>query len=44
MERDLEGEDVRFRLYLEENGFDTSTLGGESLIEQIKSTNFKRDG
>lgn len=44
MERDLEGEDVRFRRYLEENGFDTSTLGGESLIGQMKSTTFKRDG
>lgn len=44
MERDLEGEDVRFRRYLEENGFDTSTLGGDSLIEQMKSTTFKRDG
>lgn len=43
MERDLEGEDVRFRRYLGENGFDTSGLGGESLTEQAKSTTFKLD-
>lgn len=39
----LEGEDVRFRRYLEENGFDTSALGGVSLTEQMKSTTFKLD-
>ena len=39
-ERDMESEDVRFRTYLEEHGFDTSFYG-ESLIEQTKSTAFK---
>ncbi|KAF6233226.1 hypothetical protein HO173_008515 [Letharia columbiana] len=43
IERDLEGEDVRFRRYLEENGFDTSGMGGESLTEQVKNTTFKLD-
>ncbi|CAF9918041.1 MAG: hypothetical protein ALECFALPRED_000480 [Alectoria fallacina] len=43
MERDLEGEDVRFRRYLEDNGFDTSGLGGESLTKQARSTTFKLD-
>ena len=43
MERDLEGEDVRFRRYLEENGFDTSELGGESWTEEVKGTTFKLD-
>jgi len=38
-ERDLESEDVRFRAYLEENGFDTNYYG-ESLVEQTKSTRF----
>lgn len=39
-ERDLESEDVRFRDYLEEKGFDTSFYG-ESLVEQTKTTSFK---
>ena len=39
-ERELESEDVRFRAYLEEHGFDTSCYG-ESLIEQTKTTAFK---
>ena len=39
-ERDLESEDVRFRRYLEEKGFDTSFYG-ESLLEQTKTTAFK---
>lgn len=43
MERDLEGEDVKFRRYLEENGFDTSGLGGQSLTEEAKGTTFKLD-
>ena len=43
MERDLEGEDVRFRRYLEEHGSDTNQLGGESWIEQVKGTTFKLD-
>lgn len=40
-EKDLEGEDARFRAYLEENGF--SGDFGESLAQEIKSTNFKID-
>ena len=43
MERDLEGEDARFRRYLEENSFNTSGLGGGSMNEQAKSTTFKLD-
>lgn len=39
-ERDLESEDVRFKNYLEEKGFDTSFYG-ESLVEQAKTTAFK---
>lgn len=38
-ERELEGEDARFRAYLEEHGYDTAF--GESLVEQVKSTQFK---
>ena len=38
-ERDLESEDVKFRAYLEENGF--SGDFGESLEKEIKSTAFK---
>ncbi|KAF2674308.1 MFS general substrate transporter [Microthyrium microscopicum] len=38
-ERDLEDEDVKFRLYLEQHGY-TGTFG-ESLEEEIKTTNFK---
>ena len=41
-ERDLESEDVRFKAYLEEHGFDTSCYG-ESLIEETKTTAFKID-
>lgn len=41
--RDLEGEDVRFRWYLEENGFATSGVGGEYLTEQVKDMTFKLD-
>ena len=40
MERELESEDIKFRRYLEDNGFDTSELGGESLVEQVKKTAF----
>lgn len=43
MERSLEGEDVRFRRYLEENGFNTSELGGVSWTEEVKGTTFKLD-
>ncbi len=39
-ERDLESEDVRFRAFLEEKGFDTSVYG-ESLVSQTKTTGFK---
>jgi hypothetical protein len=39
-ERDLESEDVRFKNYLEDKGFDTSFYG-ESLIGQAKTTAFK---
>ena len=39
-ERDLESEDARFRAYLEEKGYDTSDFG-ESLMDEIKTTNFK---
>jgi Na+/melibiose symporter-like transporter len=39
-ERDLESEDVRFKNYLEEKGFDTFFYG-ESLVEQIKTTAFR---
>ena len=44
MERDMEGEDARFRQYLEENGYEKSALGGMSLTEQMKSTTLKLDG
>lgn len=39
--RELESEDVRFRRYLEENGFDTRGLGGGSLVAEVKGTAFK---
>jgi hypothetical protein len=42
-ERDLESEDVRFRMYLEEKGYDTSGFG-ESLLDQVKTTNFRVNG
>ena len=42
-ERDLESEDVRFRAYLEEKGYDTSGFG-ESLLDQVKTTNFRING
>ena len=38
-ERELEGEDARFRAYLEEHGY--SGLFGESWEEEIKTTAFK---
>jgi hypothetical protein len=38
-ERELGGEDSRFRAYLEGNGY--SGTFGESLEKEIKSTNFK---
>jgi len=41
-ERDLESEDVRFRTYLEERGFDTSFYG-ESLVEEVRSTRLKAE-
>ena len=41
MGRELESEDSRFRRYLEENGFDTSGLGGESLVGEVKGTAFR---
>ena len=41
MGRELESEDSRFRRYLEENGFDTSVLGGESLVGEVKGTAFE---
>ena len=37
LEQELESEDIKFRRYLEDNGFDTSELGGESLVEQVKT-------
>ena len=43
MERELESEDIKFRRYLEDNGFDTSELGGESLVEQVKRTAFTQE-
>lgn len=42
-EKDLESEDVRFKAYLEEHGFDTSCYG-ESLVEQTRTTAFKVSG
>lgn len=39
-ERELESEDVRFRAYLEDHGYDTSFYG-ESLIDETKTTVFK---
>jgi len=39
-ERDLESEDVRFRAYLEEKGFDTSVYG-ESLVDEVRTTRLK---
>lgn len=40
MERELESEDTKFRREFEDNGFDTSGLSGESLVEQVKKTAF----
>jgi hypothetical protein len=37
---ELESEDVRFRAYLEDHGYDTSFYG-ESLIDESKTTVFK---
>ncbi|CZR68897.1 probable inorganic phosphate transporter [Phialocephala subalpina] len=42
-EKDLESEDVRFKAYLEEHGFDTSCYG-ESLMDDVKTTAFKIQG
>lgn len=39
-ERDLESEDVRFRAYLEEKGFDTSVYG-ESLVDEVRTTKLR---
>jgi hypothetical protein len=39
MDRELEGEDARFRAYLAEHGY--SGVFGESLEAEIKTTNFK---
>jgi len=39
-EKDLESEDVRFRTYLEERGFDTSFYG-VTLEDEMKTTAFK---
>jgi hypothetical protein len=39
-ERDLESEDLRFREFLEANGYDTSFYE-ESLSKQVKSTALK---
>jgi MFS family permease len=41
-EKDLESEDRRFRDFLAANGYDTSVYG-ESLVEQVKSTAFKKE-
>lgn len=41
-EKDLESEDRRFRDFLAANGYDTS-IYGESLEEQVKSTAFKKE-
>lgn len=38
-EKDLESEDVRFRAYLQENGY--SADFGESLVEEVRSTTYK---
>ncbi|KAJ9640261.1 hypothetical protein H2204_003486 [Knufia peltigerae] len=40
-ERDLESEDAKFRLYLEANGYHGDF--GESLIQEVKTTSFKKD-
>ncbi|KAK3172450.1 hypothetical protein OEA41_005772 [Lepraria neglecta] len=40
LEGDLESEDIKFRRYLEDNGYDTSELDGKSLVEQVKKTAF----
>ena len=40
MERELESENIKFRRDFEDNGFDTSGLSGESLVEQVKKTAF----
>ena len=34
---------MRFRRYLEENGFNMSGVGRESGAEQVKNTTFKLD-
>lgn len=36
----MEREDTKFRREFEDNGFDTSGLSGESLVEQVKKTAF----
>ena len=41
-ERDLENEDKRFRVFLEEHGYDTTGYG-ESIVSQVKTTGFKLD-
>jgi hypothetical protein len=38
-ERELEGEDARFRAFLDENGY--QGVFGESLEDELKTTNFK---
>ena len=38
-EKDLESEDARFRVYLEENGY--SGVYGENLEDELKTTAFK---
>jgi MFS family permease len=41
-EKDLESEHRRFRDFLTANGYDTS-MYGESLVDQVKSTAFKKE-
>lgn len=39
-ERELEGEDGRFRQYLRENGWDEGVVFGESLEREVKTTGY----
>jgi hypothetical protein len=40
-ERDLDSEDVKFRQYLEANGYEADF--GESLIQEVKTTSFRKE-
>lgn len=41
MARDLETEDIAFKMYLEENGYDTSVFVEQAVVEQMDVEEFK---